>query len=43
METLKRIHLVEDDPKDVELTISALSEHNLDNNIAIARDGVEAV
>lgn len=43
METLKRILLVEDDPKDVELILSALSEHNLANEIVVARDGVEAL
>lgn len=43
MGTLKRILLVEDDPKDIELTINALSEHNLANEIEIARDGVEAL
>ncbi len=43
METLKRILLVEDDPNDIELTLGALSEHNLANEIVIARDGVEAL
>ena len=43
METLKRILLVEDDPKDVELILSALDEHNLANEVVIARDGVEAL
>jgi CheY-like chemotaxis protein len=43
MNTLKRILLVEDDPKDIELTIEALSEYNLANEIAVARDGVEAL
>ena len=43
MDTLKRILLVEDDPKDIELTINALGEYNLANEIAIARDGVEAL
>ena len=43
METLKRILLVEDDPRDIELTLNALSEYNLANEIAIARDGVEAL
>jgi CheY-like chemotaxis protein len=43
MEMLKRILLVEDDPRDVELTVSALSKHNLAKEIAIARDGVEAL
>lgn len=43
METFKRILLVEDDPKDVELTLNALSEYNLANEIMVARDGVEAL
>ncbi len=43
MDSLKRILLVEDDPKDVELTLIALGEHNLANEIATARDGVEAL
>ena len=43
METLKRILLVEDDPKDIELTLTALGEYNLANEIVIARDGVEAL
>jgi len=43
METFKRILLVEDDPKDVELTINALSEYCVVNEIAIARDGEEAL
>lgn len=43
MEPLKRILLVEDDPKDIELTLSALSEHNLANNVVVARDGAMAL
>jgi CheY-like chemotaxis protein len=43
MEVLKRILLVEDDPKDVELTLAALDEHKLANEVAVARDGVEAL
>lgn len=43
METLKGILLVEDDPKDIELTLTALSEYNLSNEIMVARDGVEAL
>jgi len=43
METFKRILLVEDDPKDVELTLNALSEYCVANEIAIARDGEEAL
>jgi CheY-like chemotaxis protein len=43
MKTLKRILLVEDDPKDIELTLTALGEYNLANEIMIACDGVEAL
>jgi len=43
MDTLKRILLVEDDPKDIELTINALGEYNLANEIEIVHDGVEAL
>jgi CheY-like chemotaxis protein len=40
---LKRLLLVEDDPKDVELTLEALSEYNLANEVVVARDGEEAL
>jgi CheY-like chemotaxis protein len=43
MKALKRILLVEDDPKDIELTLAALEDHKLANEVAIARDGVEAL
>jgi CheY-like chemotaxis protein len=43
MHIIKKILLVEDDPKDIELTLSALSEHNLANEVTVARDGVEAL
>ncbi len=43
MEAIKRILLVEDDPKDIELTLSALSEYNLANPVEVARDGVEVL
>jgi CheY-like chemotaxis protein len=43
MNTFKRILLVEDDPQDIELTINALGEYNLANEIEIARDGAEAL
>jgi CheY-like chemotaxis protein len=39
----KRILLVEDDPKDIELTLAALAEHNLNNAVEVTRDGVEAL
>ena len=41
--TLGRILLVEDDPKDVELTLTALEEYNLANEVVVARDGEEAL
>jgi CheY-like chemotaxis protein len=37
------ILLAEDNPKDVELTIEALSEHHLANHVVSVRDGVEAM
>jgi CheY-like chemotaxis protein len=40
---LKTILLAEDNPKDVELTLEALSEHNLANNVVVVNDGVEAL
>jgi CheY-like chemotaxis protein len=43
MATLGRILLVEDDPKDVELTLTALEEYNLANEVVVATDGEEAL
>jgi len=40
---LKTILLAEDNPNDVELTIEALTEHNLANNVAVVNDGVEVM
>jgi CheY-like chemotaxis protein len=40
---LKRILLAEDNDKDVELTLGALEEYNLANEVVIARDGVETL
>ena len=39
----KRILLVEDNPNDVELTMSALEQHHLANEVVVARDGAEAL
>ena len=39
----KRILLVEDNPKDIELTLAALEHHRLANGVVVARDGVEAL
>jgi CheY-like chemotaxis protein len=38
-----RILLVEDDPNDIELTLSALTESHLANEVVVARDGEEAL
>jgi len=43
MNGLKRILLVEDDPKDVELTMTGLDEYHLANEVIVARDGEEAL
>jgi len=40
---LKRILLVEDDPRDVELTLEALSENNLGNEVDVVDDGEKAL
>ena len=43
MSSLGRILLVEDDPKDVELTLTALEEYHLANEVVVTRDGEEAL
>jgi len=43
MNELGRILIVEDDPKDVELTLTALEEYNLANEVVVTRDGEEAL
>jgi DNA-binding response OmpR family regulator len=43
MNNLGRILMVEDDPKDVELTMTALEEYNLANEVIVTRDGEEAL
>jgi len=40
---LGRILLVEDDPKDIDLTLGALAEYNLANEVVVVRDGAEAL
>src|SRR5579863_1118745 len=40
---MRRILLVEDDPKDVELTLTALEEYNLANEVVVVHDGAEAL
>jgi CheY-like chemotaxis protein len=39
---LKRILLADDSAQDVELTLAALDEHNLANEVVVVRDGAEA-
>ena len=39
---LKRVLLAEDSAKDVELTLAALDEHRLANDVVVVRDGAEA-
>jgi len=43
MDELKSILLVEDNSKDVELTLAVLAEHNLASEVVVARDGAEAL
>ncbi len=43
MNQLGRILLVEDDPRDVELTLTALEEYNLANEVVVTRDGAEVL
>lgn len=40
---LGRILIVEDDPNDVELTLTALADYNLANEVVVARDGQQAL
>jgi CheY-like chemotaxis protein len=43
MNSLRTILLAEDNPNDVELTISALSKLNLVNGVTVVKDGVEVM
>lgn len=43
MSELKPILLVEDSPKDVELTLAALEQCQLANTVVVTRDGAEAL
>jgi len=43
MSAFGRILLVEDDPKDVELTMTALEDYKLANEVIVAHDGEEAL
>jgi CheY-like chemotaxis protein len=40
---IKNILLVEDDTRDVELTLTALDEHHLANKVEVVHDGAEAL
>jgi CheY-like chemotaxis protein len=43
MDLVGRILLVEDDPNDTELTMTALEEYHLSNEVVITADGAEAL
>jgi CheY-like chemotaxis protein len=43
MSDFKSILLAEDNVEDVELTLEALAEYNLANEVVVARDGAEAL
>ena len=43
MNKLGRILMVEDDPKDVELSLTALEEYNLANEVIVTHDGEQAL
>lgn len=43
MNKLGRILMVEDDPKDVELSLTALEDYNLANEVIVTRDGEQAL
>lgn len=43
MAEIKRILLAEDNPNDVELTLAALAENHLANEVVVVRDGAEAL
>ena len=43
MKELKRILFAEDNQNDVELTLAALAEHNLANEVVVVGDGAEAL
>jgi CheY-like chemotaxis protein len=43
MVEIRTILFAEDNPRDVELTLEALGDHNLANNVMVVRDGVETM
>lgn len=40
---IRHILIAEDDPRDEELTLAALEEHHISNNVFVVRDGEEAL
>jgi CheY-like chemotaxis protein len=43
MNRLQRILMVEDDPRDVELSLNALEQYNLANEVVVVGDGEQAL
>lgn len=43
MNSIQRIMLVDDSPRDTELALTALKEHHLANEVVTLRDGAEAL
>jgi CheY-like chemotaxis protein len=43
MVEIRTILFAEDNPRDVELTLEALGDHNLANNVIVVKDGVETL
>lgn len=43
MVEIRTILFAEDNPRDVELTLEALGDHNLANDVVVVRDGVETM
>jgi CheY-like chemotaxis protein len=43
MDGLRRILMVEDDPRDVELSLTALEQYNLANEVVVVGDGEAAL
>ena len=41
--SIKRLLLVDDSPRDTELALNALKQHNLANEVVVLRDGAEAL
>jgi CheY-like chemotaxis protein len=43
MNNIRTILLAEDNPRDVELTLEAISEYNIANRVSVVKDGVEVM